>query len=148
MDCTDKNQRRVAVYCRVCSDSEVAGSRKVMEDYYTAMVRDNPEWTLVHVFTDERWACPSLEKRQEFQKMLRLCREGEIDLILTQPLTAFSQTACNAINTIWELQALNIPKILTPVLPTRKRASISMLPSQKQKASPCLPISAADTPYL
>ena len=28
-----------------------------------------------------------------------------------QPLTTFSQTACNAINTIWELQALNIPVI-------------------------------------
>lgn len=28
-----------------------------------------------------------------------------------QPLPTFSQTACNAINTIWELQALNIPVI-------------------------------------
>ena len=43
--------------------------------------------------------------------MFPLCRKGEIDLILTQPLTTFSQTACNAINTIWELQALNIPVI-------------------------------------
>ena len=43
--------------------------------------------------------------------MFPLCRKGEIDLILTQPLTTFSQTACNAINTIWELQALNISVI-------------------------------------
>lgn len=43
--------------------------------------------------------------------MFPLCRKGEIDLILTQPLTTFSQTACNAINTIWVLQALNIPVI-------------------------------------
>ena len=43
--------------------------------------------------------------------MFPLCRKGEIDLILTQPLTTFSQTACNAINTIWELQTLNIPVI-------------------------------------
>ena len=56
-------------------------------------------------------ASPSLKKRQEIQKMFPLCRKGEIDLILTQPLTTFSQTACNAINTIWELQALNIPVI-------------------------------------
>ena len=54
---------------------------------------------------------PSLKKRQEIQKMFPLCRKGEIDLILTQPLTTFSQTACNAINTIWELQALNISVI-------------------------------------
>ena len=54
MDCIVKNQRRVAVYCRVYNDSEAANGRKVMEDYYTAKVRDNPEWTLVHVFTDER----------------------------------------------------------------------------------------------
>lgn len=45
-------------------------------------------------------ASPSLKKRQEIQKMFPLCRKGEIDLILTQPLTTFSQTACNAINTI------------------------------------------------
>lgn len=56
-------------------------------------------------------------------------------------LTTFSQTACNAINTIWELQALNIPviyerKVLKPVLPTLKRSSISLLPSQRQKAAP------------
>ena len=56
-------------------------------------------------------ASPSLKKRQEIQKMFPLCRKGEIDLILTQPLTTFSQTACNAINTIWELQTLNIPVI-------------------------------------
>ncbi len=56
-------------------------------------------------------ASPSLKKRQEIQKMFPLCRKGEIDLILTQPLTTFSQTARNAINTIWELQALNIPVI-------------------------------------
>ena len=56
-------------------------------------------------------ASPSLKKLQEIQKMFPLCRKGEIDLILTQPLTTFSQTACNAINTIWELQALNIPVI-------------------------------------
>ena len=86
-------------------------------------------------------ASPSLKKRQEIQKMFPLCRKGEIDLILTQPLTTFAQTACNAINTIWELQALNIPviyekKVLKPGLPTRKRASISLLPSQRQKAAP------------
>ena len=67
--------------------------------------------------------------------------KGEIDLILTQPLTTFAQAACNAINTIWELQALNIPviyekKVLKPGLPMRKRASISLLPSQRQKAAP------------
>ena len=56
-------------------------------------------------------ASPSLKKLQEIQKMFPLCRKGEIDLILTQPLTTFSQTACNAINTIGELQALNIPVI-------------------------------------
>ncbi len=111
MDCTVKNQRRVAVYCRVYNDSEAANSRKVMEDYYTAKLRDNPEWTLVHVFTDERRADPSLEKRQEFQKMLRLCRKGEIDLILTRSLTTFSRTVCDAMKTIRELQALDIPVI-------------------------------------
>ena len=56
-------------------------------------------------------ASPSLKKRQEIQKMFPLCRKGEIDLILTQLLTAFSQTARNANNTIWELQALNTPVI-------------------------------------
>lgn len=33
MDCTVKNQRRVAVYCRAYTNSEVVGSHKVMEDY-------------------------------------------------------------------------------------------------------------------
>ncbi len=48
----------------------------------------------------KRRASPSLKKRQELRKMPPLCRKGEIDPILTQPLTAFSQTACNAVNTV------------------------------------------------
>ena len=63
------------------------------------------------MFTDERQACPSLEKRHGFQKILRLCRKGEIDLILTRSLTTFSQTVYDAMKTIRELQALNIPVI-------------------------------------
>ncbi|MEY8388903.1 recombinase family protein [Oscillospiraceae bacterium 38-13] len=111
MDCTIKNQCRVAVYCRAYSDSEAIDSRKVMEDYYTTKVSDNPEWMLVHVFTDERRARPSLEKRQEFQKMLLLCRKGEIDLILTRSLTTFSRTVYDTMKAIRELQALDIPVI-------------------------------------
>ena len=43
--------------------------------------------------------------------MLRLCHKGEIDLILTRSLTTFSRTIYDAMKTIRELQALDIPVI-------------------------------------
>lgn len=65
---------RVAVYCRAFTNGID------MEDYYSAKIKDHPEWTLVRIFTDGRGARPSLEKQKEFQKMLHLCRKGEIAL--------------------------------------------------------------------
>lgn len=98
-------QLRVAGYCRAFTNGID------MENYYSAKIKDHPEWTLVRIFTDERGARPSLERRKEFQKMLRLCRKGEIDLILTRSLTTFSRTYYDTLRIVQELQTLNIPVI-------------------------------------
>ena len=46
-------KQRVAVYCRVATDSEDhSASLAVQEAYYTEMVGQNPEWELAGIYAD------------------------------------------------------------------------------------------------
>ena len=48
------NQKRVAAYCRVSTDSEEQlTSYNTQKKVYTGMIARNPEWELVGIYADE-----------------------------------------------------------------------------------------------
>ena len=60
-------------------------------DYYTNLVSSNPEWNLVEVFGDEGISGTSASKRPGFRRMMKLCDEGKIDIIITKSISRFSR---------------------------------------------------------
>ena len=49
-----RRKRRVAAYARVSTDSdEQFTSYEAQVDYYTQLIRNNPDWVYVNVYTDE-----------------------------------------------------------------------------------------------
>ena len=100
---------RVAAYCRVSTDEdEQINSYKAQIEYYTEKINKNPEWQMAGIFADEGISGTQAKKRPEFLKMIRLCRQGKIDLILTKSFSRFARNTVDSVDYIRELRALGI----------------------------------------
>lgn len=102
----------MAAYCRVSTDQEEQlTSYHAQISYYTEKIRSNPEWTLAGVFADEGITGTQAKKRPEFMRLMELCEQGKIDLILTKSISRFSRNILDCVGYIRKLKALNIPII-------------------------------------
>lgn len=100
---------KVAAYCRVSTDEkEQVNSYKAQIEYYTEKINKNPEWQMAGIFADEGISGTQAKKRPEFLKMIRQCRQGKIDLILTKSFSRFARNTLDSIDYIRELRLLGI----------------------------------------
>lgn len=63
------------------------------------------------IFADEGISGTQAKKRPEFLKMIRLCRQRKIDIILTKSLSRFARNTVDSLGYIRELRALGIAVI-------------------------------------
>lgn len=109
---TRKRNLRVAAYCRVSTNSkEQLTSYENQLAYYTEKIMKNPDWTMVKVFADEGKTGTSTCKRKEFLQMIRMCRQGKIDMILAKAVSRFARNTVDTLNYTRELRELGIPVI-------------------------------------
>ena len=107
-----KRNLRVAAYCRVSTDSEEQlTSYQNQLAYYTEKIMKEPGWTMAGMFADEGITGTSATKRKEFLRMIRQCRQGKIDLILTKSVSRFARNTVDTLNYTRELRSLGIPVI-------------------------------------
>ncbi len=103
---------RAAAYCRVSTDDEEQKtSYEAQIDYYTEKINQNPEWQMAGIFADEGISGTQAKKRPEFLKMIRLCRQRKIDIILTKSLSRFARNTVDSLKYIRELRELGIAVI-------------------------------------
>ena len=100
---------KVAAYCRVSTDQEEQeSSYEAQISYYTEKINKKSEWQMAGIFADEGITGTQAKKRPEFLKMIRLCRQRKIDLILTKSLSRFARNTVDSLNYIRELKSLGI----------------------------------------
>ena len=99
------HQLRVAAYCRVSTEQEEQqNSYQVQIAYYTDLINRKKEQTLAGIFADEGISGTQTKKRTEFNRMIRMCRNKKIDLVITKSISRFAR------NTRDFLKALEILK--------------------------------------
>lgn len=83
-------RKRVAAYARVSAESDrLLHSLSTQISYYSSLIQKSPEWEYAGVFADEGITGTLISKRTEFQRMLKECEEGKIDIILTKSIQRF-----------------------------------------------------------
>ncbi|MDE5753783.1 MAG: recombinase family protein, partial [Oscillospiraceae bacterium] len=103
------HQLRVAAYCRVSTElEEQQNSYEVQIAYYTNLIQQKKEWTLVGIFADKGISGTSAEKRKEFKRMIRMCEQRKIDLILCKSASRFARNTEDSIHYIRKLKSLGI----------------------------------------
>ena len=112
---------RVAAYARVSSSSEdQLNSYRVQNQYYSELISSNPDWEMVDIYADEGITGTSVEKREDFQRMMQDCRKGKIDRILVKSISRFARNTKDALrlsenskNSVSVFSSRN--RVLTPV---------------------------------
>ena len=103
------HQLRVAAYCRVSTaQEEQLNSYQVQIDYYTDLINKNKEWKLAGIFADEGISGTQTSKRTEFNRMIRLCKQKKIDLILCKSISRFARNTVHCLEYVRQLKDLGI----------------------------------------
>lgn len=99
-------KQRVAVYCRVSTDSgDHFASYAAQESYYTEMIGKHPDWVLAGIYADQGIASADRQRRKEFNRMLTACQQGKIDIILVKSVSRFSRNIMDSLETVRLLKA-------------------------------------------
>ena len=107
-----KRQLRVAAYCRVSTDDEEQlTSYEAQKNYYTDKIMTNKEWTMAGIFADEGITGTSARKRPEFLRMIRQCKQGKIDIVLTKSVSRFARNTVDCLNYVRALKEFGIAVI-------------------------------------
>ena len=102
-------QLRVASYSRVSTDfEEQLTSFHAQKSYYTDLIMRTPEWKLAGTYADEGISGASAEKRPDFMKMIRHCKKGKIDLIITKSISRFARNTLDSIKYVRKLKAMGV----------------------------------------
>lgn len=100
---------RTAAYARVSSDSEEQlNSYTAQIRYYTEMLQNSTDAVFVDMYADEGISGTAVEKRDEFLRLMRDCRKGKIDRILTKSISRFARNTKDCLEAVRELKSLGV----------------------------------------
>ncbi len=107
----DENKKiRVAPYCRVSTDSnDQANSFFAQINYYNEYIKNHSqEMILVDIYADEGISGASIEKREDFKRLIKDCMNKKIDRILVKSVTRFARNSLECIETIRTLSSCGV----------------------------------------
>ncbi|MED4587476.1 MULTISPECIES: recombinase family protein [Priestia] len=100
---------RVAAYCRVSTDSEdQLNSYKSQVAYYSDLIKKNMEWVLADIYADEAITGTQVTKREDFQRLINDCMNGDIDMVITKSISRFARNTLDTLKYVRMLKERDI----------------------------------------
>lgn len=98
-------KRKVAAYARVSTEhEEQLSSYEAQIDYYTDLIKNNPNWEFAGVYSDEGITATSTTRRDGFNKMVKDAIEGKFTLIITKSISRFARNTVDSLVTTRKLK--------------------------------------------
>ena len=90
----NNKKKRVAAYARVSSLSyEQDESFESQVEYYTRLIKDNPNYILVDIYADKGISGTQMQTRPNFMRMINDAMNGNIDIIYCKSISRFCRNA-------------------------------------------------------
>ena len=100
---------RVAAYCRVSSNSaDQQNSYANQIRVYTSLIQRKKDWELVEIFADEGLSGMKTQNRTEFLRMIKMCEQHQIDLIITKSVSRFARNVKESLEYVRKLKLLGV----------------------------------------
>ena len=99
---------RVAAYARVSSGKDaMLHSLSAQVSYYSNLIQRHPGWLYCGVYADEALT-GTKDSRENFQRLLAACRNGEVDKVITKSISRFARNTVTLLQSIRELKELGV----------------------------------------
>ena len=106
---TDYLLKRVAAYCRVSTkQEEQLNSYETQVRYYTDRINREPGWKLAGIYADKGITGTSMKKRDEFNKLIRQCKRGKVDMIIVKSISRFARNTLDCLKITRMLRELKV----------------------------------------
>ena len=100
---------RVAAYCRVSTkQEEQLNSYENQVKHYTDRINAEPGWILEGIYADKGITGTSYKKRDEFNRMIRRCKQGKIDMIIVKSIARFARNTVDCLKFVRMLRDLGV----------------------------------------
>lgn len=100
---------RVAAYCRVSTkQEEQLNSYENQVKHYTDRINAEPGWILEGIYADKGISGTSYKKRDEFNRMIRRCKQGKIDMIIVKNIARFARNTVDCLKFVRMLRDLGV----------------------------------------
>lgn len=100
---------RIAPYARVSTDTEEQlSSYKSQVMYYSDLVQKRSDWILVDIYADEAITGTQVTKRENFQRMIKDCLDGKIDMVITKSISRFARNTLDTLKYVRMLKERNV----------------------------------------
>lgn len=100
---------RVAAYCRVSTkQEEQLHSYETQVKHYTERINAEPGWVLEGIYADKGITGTSYKKRDEFNRMIRRCKQGKIDMIIVKSIARFARNTVDCLKFVRLLNDLGV----------------------------------------
>jgi DNA invertase Pin-like site-specific DNA recombinase len=101
-------KKRVAAYARVSSGKDaMLHSLSAQVSHYSNLIQNNNEWDYGGVYADEA-VTGTKDNRIEFQKLLKDCRDGKVDMIITKSISRLARNTVTMLEVVRELKNINV----------------------------------------
>lgn len=99
---------RIAAYCRVSTNyPEQLGSLEIQKSYFETMIRENPNWQFVKIYSDVGSALRT-KNRSGYRQMILDGKKGLFDFVLVKSLSRFGRDTVETLTQIRKWKQMNI----------------------------------------
>lgn len=99
----------MAAYCRVSTkQDEQLNSYEVQTQYYTEKINSESKWCLAGIYADKGISGTSTKNRDAFNRMIRDCKKGKIDRIITKSISRFARNTVDCLKYVRMLKEINV----------------------------------------
>lgn len=105
----EPQKKKMAAYCRVSTDQlEQLSSYEAQVNYYSNFIENHPDYEMAGIYADEGISGTNTKKREQFNKMIKDCKAGKIDMIITKSISRFARNTLDCLNYIRELKEFGV----------------------------------------
>ena len=77
-------------------------------NHYTERIHREPGWKLVGIYADKGITGTSMKKRDEFNKLIRQCKRGRVDMIIVKSISRFARNTLDCIRITRMLREIKV----------------------------------------
>lgn len=103
-----KKLKRVSAYTRVSDGKEaMLHSLSAQISYYSDYIQKRPDWEYAGVYV-ENALTGTKDNCPEFQKVIRNCEDGKIDMIITKSISRFARNTVTTLEVLKKLKNIGV----------------------------------------